>query len=109
MSVNCNNKKAEVFIPAQGTWAELYKILLELLDRRHYLMPYAKEFNLIDDALKKYFEGAPNCSIGSYKISGAPALTRDIMPFATDEKDFKRARPWRVDIKKEDKNKLNKN
>ena len=80
MSVNCNNKKAEVFIPAQGTWAELYKILLELLDRRHYLMPYAKEFNLIDEALKKYFEGAPSCSIGAYKISGAFAQTQDITP-----------------------------
>jgi hypothetical protein len=60
-------------VPNGATWAELYKILYQLLERRRHLMPYAREFKLIDDTLKDYFSGVPGCSIGEYKISGRPA------------------------------------
>jgi len=51
-------------------WGELYQILDKLLERRQYLMPFVKEFQCIDGALCKYFEGMPVVIIGAYKVEG---------------------------------------
>ena len=39
------------------SWAELYKTLQELLDRRQALLKQVEEFKVLDNALKNYFSG----------------------------------------------------
>jgi hypothetical protein len=80
-------------VPNGATWAELYKILYQLLERRRHLMPYAREFKLIDDTLKNYFHGVQSCSIGEYKVMGR-----------SQEGIKGGSKQWVVDIQKQNKN-----
>ncbi len=63
-----SNKKAA--IGQQNSWASLYSILKELLDRREELLPMVCEYDAIDSALKNYFTGVPSCRLGQYEVSG---------------------------------------
>ena len=84
-----------------ATWAELYNILYELLERRQSLLPYAREFNLIDGTLKDYFSGVPSCSIGEYKVSGH--CLRQDAALSNGAAKVKDAKKWIVEIQKQNK------
>ena len=74
--IKTGSRRTQTAAPAQCQgahpvgWGELYQILNKLLERRQYLMPFIKEFNCIDGALCKYFEGMPVVIIGKYKVEG---------------------------------------
>mgnify|MGYP003617653214 CR=1 FL=1 len=100
-SKDLNGSKKQV-LSSGATWAELYNILYELLERRQHLLPYAREFNLIDGTLKDYFSGVPSCSIGEYKVSGRRLQSAaDITGGAAKMKDTKREKQWVVEIHKQ--------
>ncbi len=85
-----------------ATWAELYNILYELLERRQSLLPYAREFNLIDGTLKDYFSGVPSCSIGEYKVKGHYIASLPSSAGANvKNKDIKKEKQWIVEIHKQ--------
>lgn len=81
--------------------AGLYKVMLELLERREKLEPLAKEFAQLDSALKRYFCGVPDFRIGGYQIKGfyceSPALK---IPEKIKNKYIKKERTWIVNINK---------
>ncbi|MDR1684700.1 MAG: hypothetical protein LBR90_04505, partial [Elusimicrobiota bacterium] len=54
-------------------WEELYLILNNLLQRRHYLLPFVKEFRFIDNALNQYLQGGESFCVGDFKINFYPA------------------------------------
>ncbi len=100
-SKDLNVSKKQV-LNSGATWAELYNILYELLERRQYLLPYAREFNLIDGTLKDYFSGVPSCSIGEYKVRGRclpPAL--GAANGGPKVKDGRQDKQWVVEIQKQ--------
>jgi hypothetical protein len=93
----CSNKKVK--LPAGGSWAELYGILLDLLKRRNDLLPFIKEFNLIDKALKQYFAGVKECSIGGFKIQGKCQEEQIYnLPSSLKQKYATKTKKWVVDI-----------
>ena len=99
MKTTCCVKKRK--LPAGGSWAELYSILSDLLKRRNDLLPLVKEFNLIDKALKQYFIGVKECSIGAYKIIGECQEEQSLnLPLALKNKYTKKIKKWVVNIKK---------
>lgn len=95
-SVYCNKK---VKLPNNGSWAELYGILSDLLTRRNDLLPFVKEFNLIDKALKQYFAGVKECSIGNFKIKGRYENVQIYkLPSSLKHKYAVSTKQWTVDI-----------
>ena len=83
------------------TWAELYKTLKELLDRRQALLEPVQEFNQIDDALKNYFSGVRVCHIGPYKVNGHEVEEENIiLPLHLKSKYLHRDKKWKVEISK---------
>jgi len=101
IEVNSNKKMA---LNSGNTWAELYNILYDLLERRQHLLPYAREFNLIDDTLKNYFSGVPSCSIGEYKVYGRYKEVETCrLPVNLKAKYAKKDRHWIVEIQKQNK------
>lgn len=97
-SICCDKKRK---LPVGGSWAELYGILSDLLIRRNDLLPLIKEFNLIDKALKQYFVGVKECSIGKFKIIGKYEEEQSFtLPSALKQKYAKKIKKWVVDIEK---------
>ncbi len=93
----CCNKKFN--LPNNGSWAELYGILSDLLTRRNDLLPFVKEFNLIDKALKQYFIGVKECSIGKFKIKGKCENVQTYkLPSSLKRKYAVSTKQWTVDI-----------
>ena len=93
----CLNKKSK--LPVGGSWAELYGILSDLLKRRSYLLPLAKEFNLIDNALKQYFTGVKECSIEGFKIKGKCEEGKTYnLPYKIKQKYATKTKKWVVNI-----------
>lgn len=85
-----------------ANWAQLYKILYDLLERRQYLIPFAREYNLIDDTLKQYFSGVPNFSIGEYKVHGFYQETESFrIPDNLKAKYARKDKKWTVEISKQ--------
>ena len=83
------------------TWAELYKTLQELLDKRQALLERVKEFNQIDEALKDYFSGVTICHIGPYKVSGHEVEEEIVtLPLHLKNKYLHRNKKWKVEISK---------
>ena len=83
------------------TWAELYKTLKELLDRRQALLEQVKEFEQIDNALKDYFSGVTICNIGPYKVSGYEVEEESFtLPIHLKNKYLHRDKKWRIEISK---------
>ncbi len=102
MKTKALNGSKKQTLNSGATWAELYNILYELLERRQYLLPYAREFNLIDGTLKDYFSGVPSCSIGEYKVRGS--YVRTAFPNGgAKAKDAKKDKQWTVEIQKQNK------
>lgn len=102
-SADVNISKKPV-LSSGNTWAELYNILYDLLERRQYLLPYAKEFTLIDDTLKSYFSGVPSCSIGEYKVYGhCKEVETCSLPANLKNKYAKKDKRWVVEIQKQNK------
>lgn len=94
-----SNKKAK--LPAGGSWAELYNILSDLLERRNNLLPLVKEFNLVDKALKQYFTGVKECSIGDFKIKGKYSEEQTYnLPDSVKNKYQVKTKKWVVNIEK---------
>ncbi|MBQ4493762.1 MAG: hypothetical protein II972_04100 [Elusimicrobiaceae bacterium] len=95
----CLNKKTK--LPAGGSWAELYGLLSDLLNRRNDLLPLIKEFELIDKALKEYFAGVKECSIDKFKIRGR---CEDIqiynLPSKIKQKYATKTKKWVINIEK---------
>lgn len=91
-------------IPAKelgAKWADLYNILYELLERREYLQPLAREFEQIDKALKDYFVGTPTCAIGGYQVSGDLVEEENFcIPEHLKNKYLRRDKKWHVEIRK---------
>ena len=93
----CRNKKFK--LPNNGSWAELYAILSDLLTRRNDLLPFVKEFNLIDKALKQYFIGVKECSIGNFKIKGKYENIQTYkLPSSLKQKYATSSKQWSVEI-----------
>ena len=83
------------------TWAELYKTLQELLDKRQELLAQVQEFKQLDDALKNYFSGVNICHIGSYKVSGHEVEEETFhLPARLKNKYLHRNKKWEVEISK---------
>ena len=83
------------------TWAELYKTLQELLDRRQALLEHVKEFQQIDEALKNYFSGVTICHIGPYKVHGHEVEEETFtLPNRIKNKYSHRDKKWKVEISK---------
>ena len=83
------------------TWAELYKTLRELLDRRQALLEPVREFQEIDDALKDYFSGVTICNIGPYKVCGHEVVEESLnLPLRLKNKYLHRNKKWKVEISK---------
>lgn len=83
------------------TWAELYKTLKELLDRRQALLEPVREFQQIDDALKNYFSGVSICHIGPYKVRGHEVEEESFnLPIRLKSKYLHRNKKWEVEISK---------
>ncbi len=83
------------------TWAELYKTLQELLDRRQALLEQVQEFKQIDDALKNYFSGVSICHIGPYKVRGHEVEEESFnLPLRIKNKYLHRNKKWEVEISK---------
>ncbi len=81
------------------TWAELYKTLKELLDRRQVLLEQVQEFKQIDEALKNYFSGVTICHIGPYKVCGHEVEEeRFTLPLHLKNKYLHRDKKWKVEI-----------
>ncbi len=92
-----SNKKVK--LPSDGSWAELYAILCDLLTRRNDLLPLVKEFNLIDKALKQYFVGVKDCCIGNFKIKGkCEDIQTYKLPVSLKNKYMVKTKQWSVDI-----------
>ena len=91
------SKNTEISGGASG----LYKILLELLDRREQLAPMAKEYALLDKTLKRYFYGVPDFRIGQYRIQGFfyDGVKLEI-PSKIKNKYLKKSQMWTVNIDK---------
>ena len=88
-----NNKKYN------PTWAELYKTLQELLDRRQALLEQVEEFQQIDETLKNYFSGVTLCEIGPYKVCGHEIEKESfILPLHLKNKYLHRDKKWEVEI-----------
>lgn len=84
-----------------GSGAGLYKVMLELLQRWETLAPMAKEFALLDNALKKYFYGVPDFRIGRYQVKGFYCdSTKLKIPEKIKNKYLKKEREWIVSINK---------
>lgn len=83
-------------------WGETYQILHSLLERRHYLQPFIKEFHFIDAALARYLEQMPDLSIGKYKVQGF-YKEADVynLPPALKAKYARRRRSWMLEITKQ--------
>jgi len=91
-----SNKKQET-----PTWAELYKTLQELLDRRQALLEQVQEFKQIDEALNDYFSGVTNCNIGPYKVHGREVEEESFtLPLRLKNKYLHRDKKWKVEISK---------
>jgi len=87
--------------PNNHTLSELYSTLEELLDRRHALLEQVREFNQIDTALKDYFSGIDNCSIGTYKVSGREVEEETLyIPTRIRNKYLRKNKKWEVEISK---------
>ncbi len=83
------------------TWAELYKTLQDLLDRRQALLEQVQEFKQIDDALKNYFSGVSVCHIGPYKVHGQEVEEESFtLPNKLKNKYLHRDKKWKVEISK---------
>ena len=83
------------------TWAELYKTLKELLDRRQALLEQVQEFKQIDEALKNYFSGVTICHIGPYKVHGHEVEEESFnLPLHLKNKYLHRDKKWKVEISK---------
>lgn len=83
------------------TWAELYKTLQELLDRRQALLEQVQEFKQIDEALKSYFSGVSICHIGQYKVRGHEVEEESFtLPLRLKNKYLHRNKKWKVEISK---------
>lgn len=83
------------------TWAELYKTLQELLDRRQALLEPVREFQQIDEALKNYFSGVSICHIGPYKVRGHEVEEESFnLPIRLRSKYLHRDKKWEVEISK---------
>ncbi|MDD6173131.1 MAG: hypothetical protein ACI352_01900 [Elusimicrobiaceae bacterium] len=81
--------------------AGLYKVMLELLERRDKLEPLAKEFARLDFALKRYFQGVPDFRIGGYQIKGFYCENSRLkIPEKIKNKYLKKERTWIVSINK---------
>ncbi len=93
----CSNKKLK--LSNKGSWAELYGILSDLLTRRSDLLPFVKEFNLIDKALKQYFTGVKECSIGNFKVKGKCENVQIYkLPVSLRKKYATTTKQWIIDI-----------
>ena len=83
------------------TWAELYKTLQELLDRRQALLEQVQEFQQIDEVLKNYFSGVSICHIGPYKVRGHEVEEESFnLPIRLKNKYLHRDKKWKVEISK---------
>ncbi|MBQ2312860.1 MAG: hypothetical protein II183_01715 [Elusimicrobiaceae bacterium] len=83
------------------TWAELYKTLQELLDRRQILLEQVREFQQIDEALNNYFSGVTVCHIGPYKVCGYEVEEESFnLPIRLKNKYLHRDKKWKVEISK---------
>lgn len=97
MKAICSGKKTK--IPVGGSWAELYGILSDLLERRKILLPLAREFDLIDKALKQYFVGVKECRLGNFKIQGKYEESQIYnLPSSLKQKYAAKTKKWVVDI-----------
>ncbi len=84
-----------------GSGAGLYKVMLELLQRWETLAPMAKEFDVLDKALKKYFYGVPDFRIGKYQVKGFYCDSAKLrIPEKIKNKYLKKEREWIVSINK---------
>ena len=81
-------------------WSELYTILHALLERRHYLQPFVKEYCFIDDALNQYFARADILKIGPYLIKGFCKEEESLaaLPPAVKARYLKKEKKWAVEI-----------
>ena len=92
-----SNKKLK--LSSKGSWAELYGILSDLLTRRSDLLPFVKEFNLIDKALKQYFIGVKECNIGNFKVKGkCENIQTYKLPAYLKRKYAMTTKQWVIDI-----------
>ena len=95
----CSNKKAK--LPVGGSWAELYDILSDLLNRRNNLLPFVKEFDLIDKALKQYFAGVKECRVGNFQVKGKWEEGQSYkLPASLKQKYITKTKQWAVNIEK---------
>ena len=95
LDADCQNKALS------PSGAGLYKVMLELLDRRERLEPLAKEFALLDSTLKRYFRGVPDFRIGKYQIKGFYCDSSTLkLPEKIKNKYVKKERIWIVNINK---------
>lgn len=84
-----------------GSGAGLYKVMLELLQRWETLAPMAKEFAVLDKALKKYFYGVPDFRIGKYQVKGFYCDSSKLrIPEKVKNKYLRKEREWIVNINK---------
>lgn len=84
-----------------GSGAGLYKVMLELLQRWETLAPMAKEFAVLDKALKKYFYGVPDFRIGKYQVKGFYCDSSKLrIPEKVKNKYIRKEREWIVSINK---------
>ncbi len=84
-----------------GSGAGLYKVMLELLQRWETLAPMAKEFAVLDKALKKYFYGVPDFRIGKYQVKGFYCDSSKLrIPEKVKNKYLRKEREWIVSINK---------
>ena len=83
------------------SWAELYKTLQELLDRRQALLKQVEEFKVLDNALKNYFSGVNICHIGAYKVQ-SHEVKEEIyhLPLHLKNKYTFHNKKWEVEISK---------
>ncbi|MBT3393176.1 MAG: hypothetical protein HOF38_05215 [Elusimicrobiaceae bacterium] len=83
-----------------GSGAELYEMVHQLLERREKLNSYVEEFNVINNALKQYFKGVPNFSIGNFIVKGN---WKEVVNFYVPENIKKRYKKidkdWDIEIK----------
>ena len=74
---------------------------MELLRRREELAPLAKEFSILDKALKDYFCGVEYFRIGPYQIRGFLCNNKTVyLPKKLQDKYTKTSKVWVVDINK---------
>lgn len=95
LDIGCNE------VNLSGSGAGLYKVMLELLQRWETLAPMAKEFAVLDKALKKYFYGVPDFRIGKYQVKGFYCDSSKLrIPEKVKNKYLRKEREWIVSINK---------